>query len=203
MLNTQPYDSFGRAMAKRAGKNLEAYAKLSEDQLASISMYTSDYYEPINSLLRGKPLEGTPEENKFYSDRARDITTALMQVPNAKEQTYYRAFSGDLKESRTQQFFASLQPGDQVSDDAFSSFSTNHEEAKKFLDPELSGNTMLILNSSRLKQIDFLSQSPQEEEHLAMPGEKFRVKSTRVYPDRDTGANIRVIELEDYDKDPF
>lgn len=187
---------FESNLAKRAKDVLPSYSKLSDEQLGSLSLYTSDFYEPVNSYLRGKQSEDfSPEEQKFYAERARDMTSALMQVPNAKAQIYYRGMSGDISESKTQQMYAKLKPGDIISDKAFSSFSTSPEEAQKFLDPELS-STYVILNSSKLKQIDFLSQSPEEEEHLAMPGERFRVKKNEIVNDKGMGK-IRLVELED------
>lgn len=194
-------DLFTSNLAKRAKDLLPHYSKLSDEQLGSLSLYTSDFYEPINNHLRGRQSDDfSPEEQKFYAERARDMTSALMQVPNAKTQNYYRGMSGDINESKTQQMYAKLKPGDVISDKSFSSFSTNPEEAQKFLDPELS-STYVILKSSKLKQIDFLSKSPEEEEHLSMPGEKFRVKKNEIINDRSMGK-VRVVELEDI-KDPL
>lgn len=189
-------DRFTSNLAKRAKDVLPHYSKLSDEQLGSLSLYTSDFYEPVNNHLRGRQSDDfSPEEQKFYAERARDITSALMQVPNAKDQVYYRGMSGDINESRTQQMYAKLKPGDVISDKGFSSFSTSSEVAQKFLDPELS-STYVILNSSKLKQIDFLSQSPEEEEHLAMPNEQFRVKRNQIVNDKSMGK-VRVVELED------
>jgi len=188
---------FNRNLAKRAKDVLPYYSKLSDEQLGSLSLYTSDFYGPINSHLRGVQSDDfSPEEQKFYAERAEDMVSALTQVPNAKEQTYYRGMSGDINTSKTQQAYAKLKPGDVISDKAFSSFSTNPEEAQKFLDPELS-STYVILNSSKLKQIDFLSQLPEEEEHLSMPSEKFRVKRNEIVDDRSMGR-VRIVELEDF-----
>jgi len=190
-------------LAKRAKDVLPHYSKLSDEQLGSLSLYTSDFYEPVNNHLRGRESgDFSPEEQKFYAERARDIASALMQVPDAKAQVYYRGMSGDINESRTQQMYAKLKPGDVISDKGFSSFSTSSEVAQKFLDPELS-STYVILNSSKLKQIDFISQSPEEEEHLAMPSEQFRVKKNEIVDDKSMGR-VRIVELEDVKgKDPF
>jgi hypothetical protein len=189
-------DRFTSNLAKRAKDLLPHYSKLSDEQLGSLSLYTSDFYEPVNNHLRGRQSNDfSPEEQKFYAERAKDMVSALTKVPNAKEQTYYRGMSGDIKSSRTQQTYARLKPGDVISDRSFSSFSTNPEEAQKFLDPELS-STYIILNSSKLKQIDFLSQSPEEEEHLAMPNEQFRVKKNEIVNDKSMGK-VRIVELED------
>lgn len=191
-------DKFLSNLAARAGESLQHYSKLSENQLTSISMYTSDYYEWINKNLRGQDVsELSPGENEFYKERASDMVLGLFRIPNAKRQMYYRGFSGDTQNSEIEQMYASLNPGDKISDKGFSSFSTNPEEAKKFLDPEATANTLLVLDSAKMKQIDFLSQSPEEEEHLAMPMQKFRVKSNKIVADNKTGINVRVVELED------
>jgi len=198
-------DKFTLNMKKRAGDKIDKYSELSDQQLGSIVLYTTDMYADINSVLRGKEGDHgySDDEIKYYRDRAKDITTALMQVPSTKDQTYYRGFANNLSKSKTQQIYASLQPGDTISDKAFSSFSTNPDQAKKFLDPGEDSNTLVILKSSKLKQVDFLSDSPEEEESLSLPNERFRVKSNKLVPDKEVGTNVRVIELEDLDDDPF
>lgn len=190
-------DFISKNLAKRAKDVLPYYQKLSDEELASLSMYTSDYYEPINRNLRGRMTEEyTPEEREFYLNRANNVLSALTKIPSAKNQSYYRMTSGD-NTSKTQQSFAKLKPGEVLYDEGFSSFSTNPEEAQKFMDPELN-STYFILNSSKLKQVDFIGVNPQEEEFLALPKEKFKVKSNEMIEDRSMGR-VRVIELEDFD----
>lgn len=183
-------------LAKRSKDVLESYNKLSDDELDSISLYTTESFSHINNHLRGRESEDlTPEEQEFYAKKANDLIKALSKIPNAKNQTYYRGTAGDKKTSASQRKFAKLKPGDTFSDRSFGSYSTSSESAQEFIDREVS-STYFILKSSKLKQVDILSASPQEEEHLSMPGQRFLVKSNKMVNDRSMGR-VRVIELED------
>jgi|AACY02.3.fsa_nt_gi NAD:arginine ADP-ribosyltransferase. len=189
-------DRFKSNLAKRSKDVIEAYEKLSDDQLDSISLYTTEEFTYINNHLRGKKSEDlSPEQQEFYAKKANDLTEALRRIPNAKSQTYYRGTAGDIETSAAQKKFAKLKPGDTFQDKSFGSYSTSSDAAQEFIDREVS-STYFILKSSSLKQVDVLSSSPQEEEHLSMPGQKFLVKSNNMVDDRSMGR-VRVIELED------
>jgi hypothetical protein len=189
-------DRFKSNLAKRSKDVIEAYEKLSDDQLDSISLYTTEEFTHINNHLRGKKSEElSPEQQEFYANKANDLIEALSRIPNAKSQTYYRGTAGDIKTSTAQRKFAKLKPGDTFQDKSFGSYSASSDAAQEFIDREVS-STYFILKSSSLKQVDVLSSSPQEEEHLSMPGQKFLVKSNKMVDDRSMGR-VRVIELED------
>lgn len=177
---------------------LPYYEKMTDSQIAAIRMYTGDTYGPINKVLRGYETylgeKLRPEEKEFYQSMAEEMITALEQIPNAKKQKYYRGVGSSIRGSRVLKTYEKLKPGDIISDKSFSSFSADPETARNFLDPEVD-NLLIINTSSRLKQVDIMAYA-NEEEHLSMPGERFRVKSNEVVEDRSFGK-IRVVEIED------
>lgn len=52
-------DRFKSNLAKRSKDVIEAYEKLSDDQLDSISLYTTEEFVHINNHLRGEEVRGT------------------------------------------------------------------------------------------------------------------------------------------------
>lgn len=192
------------------------YAALSEDQLSSISAYTSQWDLNMNSLLRtgemdrsaGQRLGNKPTPSETQVRKAiGDLTSALEQLPPAPKGTFSRAVSGHVWDDNAptgrsaSPFMKSLHAlgeGDVIEDPGFSSFTAGGAPVvDRFLkgDPNSDQNILFEVESDQMRDISPISQYENEREHMLPPGAKFKVVGKREGWSRNAGTHT-VIKLQ-------
>jgi hypothetical protein len=171
------WDEFSqKEWTRYASSNVEN--KLSRPQFDSILYYINHDHFAINQCLRG-----TSECDSDTTNRIKNMESSLKLLPKYKEQS----FRGASFEYNNELFKKYTTVGNEVSDPAFLSSSTDRYVAESFIMEGGTENLILCIiqgNSGR-DLVDF--NSGWEREVLFPPGTKFRI--TNVYQERVTNED--------------
>lgn len=151
---------------------------LSDLEIMAIAQYTSVFYISINSILRNQ----NPDELKKIGPFLQFMKSGLSKIA---------PYTGVTKRGTTlpQEIRAGYCLGCVLTDLAFMSTS---------VDRPWDGEDSFVIQSSQGRYIAPLSYSPEEEEVLFMPGEKFKV--AKVIEEKEVGAKKMVYTLQNIDK---
>ncbi|WP_462167280.1 RHS repeat-associated core domain-containing protein [Pseudoalteromonas sp. GB43] len=158
---------------------------LSREEFLSISVYTTNLYEPINNGLRGF----SSDDKKKWSRVVENANKGLEKLAENPEFRY----EGEVV--RGDKF------SDDLLDELFPIGGIHYEKGFKSTsfnpDKSFSGNTKITIKSKNgVKVADTASVAPHEEEVLFKSGTKFKVISR----EKVNGKNF--IELEDANSSP-
>lgn len=146
-------------------------AHLSDRELLSVSDYRGGGYHDLNAHLRGTDELHRPESD--LDGKINELDKALDRVPPYDAGPVYRGFS--VGESQLDDLLARYEPGQVVSDPAYTSTST---------DTPWRGNVQMVIDSQQGR--DLSSMSSAESEVLFPRDTPFRVTERTYDPDTDT-----------------
>ncbi len=140
------------------------------EDLIALRGYTSDDYRDLNTALRTKK----PEDLARLDSYLKTAASGLNQLPPYQGQVYRGTTLSD-------EVLAKYKAGEVVTEDAFTSTSASSQS-------QFPGNVNFVIQSTKGRDISFLSELPHEKEILFGPGTKFKV--LRVDKDPTTGKSI-------------